>query len=655
MFREARRRRRPTLSVIVGAHRPGPLVASCIGALREVADEIIIGADERVGESDLAWYGSVADDLVTFPFLGPNQHRGWLRPRATGDWILFFDDDEIPSQALLDGLPDMLDDRMLAAYRLPVWWVAPDGRGILDDRPWSWSASGYLPRLVRNDDRLWFPSRKHTGAQTSGATKRVEHGFLHLALAVDDHASRVAKVARYDGQQFGLLTEGRPTNEAYYLPESRDVPPNVRPLTPDDERRVIAALTADGPPPRRSRAVSARATAADIRRFVPWTPFDDHDARAQIEVLHVPATVPAGTTFDVDLAVSNLGTRTWPSGADQEPAVRVSYHWFVDGGLDVMDGHRTLLPHPLRPGERTVLTCVVEAPEARPGTRRTVGFDVLAEHDRWFDCMAAVDVEVTAAPRDRLLAACRGDWVPLSEVLALRADMTGHDPLSRVMLDADPSEGSDDAEDSGAPERVFPSAISEAVAGLPVGEWALDHVALLEIIRRYEQHHPDVVVEFGSGTSTVLLAALAQHHGRHGVSVVSVEQDDGEAERVRALLSERGLDSFVDIVVAPLTEVDHGGVTLLCYDPDVVGQALTDRPPSMVLVDGPSQVTGGNRFPTLLMVQPHAAADAVFLVDDAWRDKELVAAERWSVCPGIEVHGIIPLPKGMLIGTLRPE
>jgi hypothetical protein len=52
------------------------------------------------------------------------------------------------------------------------------------------------------------------------------------------------------------------------------------------------------------------------------------------------------------------------------------------------------------------------------------------------------------------------------------------------------------------------------------------------------------------------------------------------------------------------------------------------------------------------MVQPHVRGQAVFLVDDAWRDKDLVAAARWDCCTGIRVDGILSLPRGMLVGAL---
>jgi hypothetical protein len=86
--------------------------------LRGWADEVVVGADDRTSETDLDWYHSVADRLVTFPFTGQNQFRGWLRGQASSDWLLFIDGDEIVSHGLIEGIGSLLDDRRIAAYRL---------------------------------------------------------------------------------------------------------------------------------------------------------------------------------------------------------------------------------------------------------------------------------------------------------------------------------------------------------------------------------------------------------------------------------------------------------------------------------------------------------------------------------------------------------
>ena len=137
-FRRGRlARRRPTLSVVCVAHHPGPVVAEALRQVRDVADEVIVGADEAVTELDLGYYASVADRLSTYPFTGSNQFRAWVAGQASSDWVLFLDGDEVASHALVDGIRPLLEDRDIAAYMTQMLWVAPDGAHVLDSAPWS--------------------------------------------------------------------------------------------------------------------------------------------------------------------------------------------------------------------------------------------------------------------------------------------------------------------------------------------------------------------------------------------------------------------------------------------------------------------------------------------------------------------------------------
>lgn len=63
--------------------------------------------------------------------------------------------------------------------------------------------------------------------------------------------------------------------------------------------------------------------------------------------------------------------------------MRVSYHWLREGRLEVFDGLRTALTHPVRFGEEIELTCIVAVPDGPCGSWQLV-FDVVAEGDRWF-------------------------------------------------------------------------------------------------------------------------------------------------------------------------------------------------------------------------------------------------------------------------------
>ena len=53
-----------SLSVVCLTDFPAPLVNALLGQLREMADEIILGVDSRVGSASLGQYAKWADRLA---------------------------------------------------------------------------------------------------------------------------------------------------------------------------------------------------------------------------------------------------------------------------------------------------------------------------------------------------------------------------------------------------------------------------------------------------------------------------------------------------------------------------------------------------------------------------------------------------------------
>lgn len=633
----SRRAQGSSLGVICGTNHPGPLVASLLSHIRNVADEVIVGADERVGETDLRWYGSVADVLVTFPWTGPNQFRGWLREKSRCDWLLFLDGDELVSEDLLQSLPQLVSDRYVAAYELARQWVFTNGGRCIKSAPW-WP--DYQTRLVRNDDRLWFPSVKHSGPACAGPHRRAKASIVHLDLILRDEDARRQKVQRYDAEEFGLLTAaGQPVNETYYLPEDQGGL-TIAELDPADRRRVESAIQALAfkDPPQSFRAVSSRATVKEIRRTIPWERLTEDDRRGTITILDCPHSVPAGVQFNLTASVSNLGGRTWPSGAGMQPGIRCAQRWFDVAKPVIADGVRAPLPHPLRPGEETEVELTVTAPH-QVGELDLV-LDILAEGDLWFGIDARRVLKITEHPRDALMSQAKDGVVSLDAALAMRRHASKLGDISRYLIDPEP-------------RSEIPTAVAAALDGLSFGGWAIDVGVAGLLIDHYRQVLPLNTVEFGSGTSTVLLATLARQIGREGATVVAFEQDEEVAYRLQDELQRRNLAATARVVFAPIRQASVGGVQALCYDADTVGQVLQDASPGLVFIDGPSLQSGASRFPTLLLVQGHLPAPALFLMDDAWRDAELTIAERWRRMPGIEVQGIVPVGKGAIIGTVR--
>lgn len=190
-----------------------------------------------------------------------------------------------------------------------------------------------------------------------------------------------------------------------------------------------------------------------------------------------------------------------------------------------------------------------------------------------------------------------------------------------------------------------------------VGGWAIEPSGLLAVVHAVQTRRPQLVVECGSGTSTVWLGrVLAEQGGR----LISLEHDEGWATHARAMLAEHGVaegvGQTVEIRVVPLVDVDvmwpadspaEGGALpevgenapgdgeaaspasppLRWYDPAALGD-LTGI--DLLLVDGPPKATGPHaRYPALPLLADRLAVDAVIFADDVERPDEAATVDAW--------------------------
>ncbi len=212
-------------------------LAAVLPLLRPVADEIVVAFDDRVDPALLGPVVELADRTFSIPYADPPERSfQWLHEQTSGDWVFRIDDDEAPSQALLDALAELPDD--VSHCFVPRRWLWGDG--WLDAFPWR---PDWQLRLARRD-ALQFPGQMHVPVRGVGPARFLEAPLYHLDLLENDRAAREAKARRYDALRPGLRVGGRPLNEAYYVPESRE--PTVAAI-PARRRRVRPTPAATRP------------------------------------------------------------------------------------------------------------------------------------------------------------------------------------------------------------------------------------------------------------------------------------------------------------------------------------------------------------------------------------------------------------------------
>lgn len=170
------------------------------------------------------------------------------------------------------------------------------------------------------------------------------------------------------------------------------------------------------------------------------------------------------------------------------------------------------------------------------------------------------------------------------------------------------------------------------------GGFALNPIDLLDLLQLIRTRKPKLVLELGSGTSTVWIAyALEAIGGR----LVSLDHDPGYAEKTRAALAAHRLDKVAEVRDAPLRPVLLDGRSFPWYDTD----ALADlREVDLLLIDGPPEKTGPDaRYPAMSVLEERLADTATVVFDDAHRQDEQAALRRWTeTIEGLTQEGEAP-------------
>ena len=158
-----------------------------------------------------------------------------------------------------------------------------------------------------------------------------------------------------------------------------------------------------------------------------------------------------------------------------------------------------------------------------------------------------------------------------------------------------------------------------------VGGWAMDPTGLLWLTRHIHKAQPDLVVECGSGTSTLWCAMALRETGQG--KLVALEHQPEFAQRTRDLLSEHGLLEWAEVVDAPLVETETPRGTFPWYD--TAGLELDGI--GALIVDGPPESTGKlARYPALPAMMEKLTSGATVVVDDMHRADERECVDLWA-------------------------
>jgi protein-L-isoaspartate O-methyltransferase len=162
----------------------------------------------------------------------------------------------------------------------------------------------------------------------------------------------------------------------------------------------------------------------------------------------------------------------------------------------------------------------------------------------------------------------------------------------------------------------------------PMGGWAASPDVIAVLVDDLLTHRPGLVVECGSGVSTLWLALVAQTY-ELPTRIVSLDHDAHLAELTRQSLVQHAVDHLVEVRAAPLAPTELPGHKTNWYETSAIAD-LHDV--GLLFVDGPPDAIGPlARFPAVPLLRDRLAARATVVLDDVVAPSEKEVAMRWQV------------------------
>lgn len=185
--------------------------------------------------------------------------------------------------------------------------------------------------------------------------------------------------------------------------------------------------------------------------------------------------------------------------------------------------------------------------------------------------------------------------------------------------------------------------------------WPVSPDFSIYLVELIELNDYDLIIEFGSGLSTVIIAkALRNIASRRSekktVTFASFDHLDHYYQQTLAYLEHSGLAEDVQLTLAPLKDwLSPDGKTQPYYECEAMLVSLAKKHKHanqrlLVIVDGPPAATGKHaRYPAgPLILQHFGGVHIDLLLDDYIRDDEKEIAKRWQAdISAMQLHCIV--------------
>ncbi|MEX0649220.1 MAG: class I SAM-dependent methyltransferase [Balneolaceae bacterium] len=156
--------------------------------------------------------------------------------------------------------------------------------------------------------------------------------------------------------------------------------------------------------------------------------------------------------------------------------------------------------------------------------------------------------------------------------------------------------------------------------------WAATPELAIKVIELIQTHKPNIIVELGSGITTLLSGYALERFHPDG-KLISIDHDPIYTEKTLNKIHHHKLEKFIELRNAPLTKTELNGKRWNWYNTD---QLHFDKTIDLVIVDGPPVKTQKDaRYPALPLLFNHLSQSSVIIIHDTHRDAESRIVDSW--------------------------
>lgn len=155
--------------------------------------------------------------------------------------------------------------------------------------------------------------------------------------------------------------------------------------------------------------------------------------------------------------------------------------------------------------------------------------------------------------------------------------------------------------------------------------WAASPDLLQLIVTEIKTREPEVIVELGSGVSSVYSGYILEQQGKG--KLYAVDHEAPFLAQTAQRITTHALDAYVQPTLAPLAPLDVQGKTWQWYDTT----PLKEIPfVDMIVVDGPPRrLQALSRYPALPVFYDRLRSGGCIIVDDYRRADDKATVKRW--------------------------